>query len=61
MQHVYRLDEAATTIVATAADIARSTLARHAAEVDANARYPEETRQPRFDERGAKQGGRRDT
>ncbi len=43
MQHVYRLDEAATAIVATAADIARSTLARHAAEVDARARFPEES------------------
>ena len=40
MQHVYRLDEAATAIVATAADIARSTLAPHAAEVDARARFP---------------------
>src|SRR5947208_2607201 len=43
MQHVYRLDEAATAIVATAADIARSTLARHAAEVDARPRFPEES------------------
>ncbi len=43
MQHVYRLDEAATAIVATTADIARSTLARHAAEVDARARFPEES------------------
>ena len=42
MEHPYRFDEAAAVTVAAAADIARSTLARHAAEVDGAARFPDE-------------------
>ena len=43
MAHVYGLDEAATPIATTAAELARTTIALHAADVDARGRFPEES------------------
>jgi alkylation response protein AidB-like acyl-CoA dehydrogenase len=42
MPHIYGLDEAASQLTATASKIADDVLAKHAADVDAKARYPEE-------------------
>ena len=43
MPHVHGLDEAAARSASAAADTARAVLARHAGDVDARARFPEES------------------
>ena len=43
MSHPYRLDDASAKAADTAAAIARQTLAAHAADVDANQRFPRES------------------
>jgi alkylation response protein AidB-like acyl-CoA dehydrogenase len=42
MPHAYGIDEKAATLAAKAASLARNVLARHAADVDARARFPSE-------------------
>ena len=43
MPHVYGLDETATKLAARATSLANDVLARHAADVDSRARFPEES------------------